>query len=58
MAWQKLIKPGRLQLWTSWWLCCLWSWLVGLGGGQILQERGTDDLEIGGTEERFCKTPG
>lgn len=56
MAWEKWIKVGLLQLWTCWWLCCWWGWLV-LGGWQILQGRGTDDLEIGGGAGGcFCKT--
>lgn len=56
IAWQKLIKPGLLPLWTSLWRCCLCCWLT-LDGEQSLQERGRDNLEIGRTDVCFWKTP-
>lgn len=56
IAWQKWIKPGSLPLGASWWLCCLCRWLT-LDGGQTAQERGRDNLESGGTDACFWKTP-
>lgn len=56
IAWQKLIKPGLLQLWTSWWLWCLCTRLTP-AGGQSSQERGVNSLEIGGIDGCFWKTP-